>query len=27
VFEGVDLAEELGGELLFQGSWFLVARA
>ena len=27
VFEGEDLAEELGGELLFQGSWFLVARA
>ena len=27
VFEGKDLAEELGGELLFQGSWFLVARA
>src|SRR6478736_3188324 len=26
VFEGEDLAEELGGELLFQGSWFLVAR-
>jgi ubiquinone/menaquinone biosynthesis C-methylase UbiE len=27
VFEGEDLAEELGGELLFQGSWFLVTRA
>ena len=27
VFEGVDLAEELGGELLFQGSWFLATRA
>jgi ubiquinone/menaquinone biosynthesis C-methylase UbiE len=27
VFEGEDLAEELGGELLFQGSWFIVARA
>jgi ubiquinone/menaquinone biosynthesis C-methylase UbiE len=27
VFEGEDLAEELGGELLFQGSWFLAARA
>jgi len=27
VFEGEDLADELGGELLFQGSWFLVARA
>ena len=27
VFEGEDLAKELGGELLFQGSWFLVVRA
>ena len=27
VFEGEDLAEELRGELLFKGSWFLVARA
>ncbi|MBA3735985.1 MAG: class I SAM-dependent methyltransferase [Actinobacteria bacterium] len=27
VFDGEDLAEELRGELLFQGSWFVVARA
>jgi ubiquinone/menaquinone biosynthesis C-methylase UbiE len=27
VFDGEDLAEELGGELLFRGSWFVVARA
>lgn len=27
VFEGEDLAEELRGELVFKGSWFLVARA
>jgi ubiquinone/menaquinone biosynthesis C-methylase UbiE len=26
VFEGEDLAEELGGELVFKGDWFLVAR-
>lgn len=27
VFEGEDLAAELGGELVFKGDWFLVARA
>jgi ubiquinone/menaquinone biosynthesis C-methylase UbiE len=27
VFEGADLARELGGELLFEGRWFLVVRA
>jgi ubiquinone/menaquinone biosynthesis C-methylase UbiE len=27
VFDGEDLAEELGGELVFKGNWFLVARA
>jgi ubiquinone/menaquinone biosynthesis C-methylase UbiE len=27
VFDGEDLAEELGGELLFKGDWFLLARA
>lgn len=27
VFDGDDLAEELGGELLFKGDWFLLARA
>jgi ubiquinone/menaquinone biosynthesis C-methylase UbiE len=27
VFEGKNLAEELGGELLFQGGWFVVVRA
>jgi ubiquinone/menaquinone biosynthesis C-methylase UbiE len=27
VFEGEDLAEELGGELVFKGDWFLIARA
>ncbi len=27
VFGGEDLAQELRGELLFQGSWFVVARA
>jgi ubiquinone/menaquinone biosynthesis C-methylase UbiE len=27
VFDGPDLADELGGEIVFQGSWFLVARA
>jgi ubiquinone/menaquinone biosynthesis C-methylase UbiE len=27
VFEGPDLAAELGGEILFKGSWFVVVRA
>jgi SAM-dependent methyltransferase len=27
VFEGEDLADELGGELVFKGDWFLLARA
>jgi ubiquinone/menaquinone biosynthesis C-methylase UbiE len=27
VFDGEDLAEELGGELVFKGDWFLLARA
>jgi ubiquinone/menaquinone biosynthesis C-methylase UbiE len=27
VFDGPDLAGELGGEIVFQGSWFLVVRA
>jgi ubiquinone/menaquinone biosynthesis C-methylase UbiE len=27
VFDGADLADELGGEILFQGHWFLVVRA
>jgi demethylmenaquinone methyltransferase/2-methoxy-6-polyprenyl-1,4-benzoquinol methylase len=27
VFEGAELAEELGGETLFEGRWFLVVRA
>jgi ubiquinone/menaquinone biosynthesis C-methylase UbiE len=27
VFDGEDLAEELGGELVFRGDWFLLARA
>ena len=27
VFDGPDLADELGGEIVFQGSWFLVVRA
>jgi ubiquinone/menaquinone biosynthesis C-methylase UbiE len=27
VFDGEDLAEELGGELAFKGDWFLLARA
>lgn len=27
VFDGEDLAEELGGELLFKGDWFLLAQA
>jgi ubiquinone/menaquinone biosynthesis C-methylase UbiE len=27
VFDGADLADELGGEILFQGRWFLVVRA
>lgn len=27
VFDGEDLAAELGGELVFKGDWFLVARA
>lgn len=27
VFEGADLAQELGGEILFEGRWFLVVRA
>jgi hypothetical protein len=27
VFEGRDLAAELGGEILFKGSWFVVVRA
>jgi ubiquinone/menaquinone biosynthesis C-methylase UbiE len=27
VFDGADLARELGGEIAFQGSWFLVVRA
>ena len=27
VFEGEDLAEELGGELVFKGDWFIIARA
>jgi len=27
LFDGADLADELGGEILFQGRWFLVVRA
>jgi demethylmenaquinone methyltransferase/2-methoxy-6-polyprenyl-1,4-benzoquinol methylase len=27
VFDGEDLAEELGGELVFKGDWFVLARA
>jgi ubiquinone/menaquinone biosynthesis C-methylase UbiE len=27
VFEGPDLAEELGGEIVFKGRWFVVVRA
>jgi ubiquinone/menaquinone biosynthesis C-methylase UbiE len=27
VFDGEDLADELGGELVFKGDWFLLARA
>jgi hypothetical protein len=27
VFEGPDLADELGGEVVFKGSWFVVVRA
>jgi ubiquinone/menaquinone biosynthesis C-methylase UbiE len=27
VFEGPDLAEELGGELIFKGNWFVLVRA
>ena len=27
VFEGDDLAEELGGEVVFKGDWFLIVRA
>ena len=27
VFDGADLADELGGEIVFQSSWFLVVRA
>ena len=27
VFEGADLADELGGEIVFEGRWFLVVRA
>jgi SAM-dependent methyltransferase len=27
VFEGPDLAEELGGEIVFRGNWFVVVRA
>jgi ubiquinone/menaquinone biosynthesis C-methylase UbiE len=27
VFEGTDLAHELGGEIVFEGRWFLVVRA
>ena len=27
VFEGPDLAEELGGEIVFRGHWFVVVRA
>jgi SAM-dependent methyltransferase len=27
VFEGPDLAAELGGEIVFKGSWFVVVRA
>jgi ubiquinone/menaquinone biosynthesis C-methylase UbiE len=27
VFEGPDLAEELGGEIVFKGAWFVVVRA
>jgi ubiquinone/menaquinone biosynthesis C-methylase UbiE len=26
-FEGTDLAEELGGEVLFKGDWFVIVRA
>ena len=27
VFEGADLAHELGGEVVFRGRWFVVVRA